>query len=425
MTSRKNLLVVSDVSIPGMPPSGGSTRSTKSIIEYSKYYDVDLIIPHVTEWSRTKLEEVKSTLNIRKILQFSIKGKPVNMLHERFSSLLYVCSPEKIHKLFVRLEQPDKVPNAIIVLKEPASHIYVGNILIEKFEAPSMLMLQLPVFYQRRERREQIARALIIWYRNLYGDSFLNEISRRVFGMLDLECSHSKKFKNTLKKYDLLVSVSKSIPLEMGDEWAEKIHALNPGVSFDQEDLELINSIKSSTRVKKNHVIFGGRPDALKGLVEGLYAFKKISRARTDVKLIITGHISDKLRRRVERLLHRLGISEKVVLTGSISRAERLRAVAEAKLMIYPSHVDSFSYAVLESLYLGTPVVAYDIPALRIYYGDNPGVRLVEEGDLEALITDSVEVLESKVVNISPPTLRPWSDIIREELSLVGKLVGG
>ncbi|MEM1868440.1 MAG: hypothetical protein QXY83_06330 [Thermosphaera sp.] len=134
--------------------------------------------------------------------------------------------------------------------------ISMWEISFEKFEAPSMLTLQPPVFYQRRERREQIARALIIWYRKLYGYSFLNEISRRVFGMLDLECSHSKKFKNTLKKYDLLVSVSKSIPLEMGDEWAEKIHALNPGVSFDQEDLELINSIKSSTRVKKNHVIF-------------------------------------------------------------------------------------------------------------------------------------------------------------------------
>ncbi|MEM4436520.1 MAG: glycosyltransferase family 4 protein [Thermosphaera sp.] len=425
MTSRKNLLVVSDVSIPGMPPSGGSTRSTKSIIEYSKYYDVDLIVPRVVEWSRTKLKEVTSTFNIRKILHFSIKGKPVNMLHERFSSLLYVCFPEKIHKLFVRIEQSGNVPNAIIVLNEPASHIYVGNILIEKFEAPSMLMLQLPVFYCRKERREQIARALIIWYRNLYGDNFLNEISRSIFGMLDLECSHSKKLRNTLRKYDLLVSVSKSIPLEMGDEWVGKIHALNPGVSLYQEDLELVNSIKSSTREKKNHIVFGGRPDALKGLIEGLYAFKKISRARPDVKLIVTGHISDKLRRRVERLLHRLGISEKVILTGSISRAERLRAVAEAKLMIYPSHVDSFSYAVLESLYLGTPVVAYDIPALRIHYGGNPSVRLVEEGDLETLITDSIEVLESKLVDISPPTLRPWSDIISEELSLIRKLVGG
>ena len=46
--------------------------------------------------------------------------------------------------------------------------------------------------------------------------------------------------------------------------------------------------------------------------------------------------------------------------------------------MIYPSHVDAFSYTVLEALNLKTPVIAYDIPALRIYYNNLEGVTLVK-----------------------------------------------
>jgi len=48
--------------------------------------------------------------------------------------------------------------------------------------------------------------------------------------------------------------------------------------------------------------------------------------------------------------------------------------VNESRSMLYPSHFDAFPYAVCESLHVGTPVVAYKIPALEIYYGKTEGV---------------------------------------------------
>ncbi|MEM2007822.1 MAG: hypothetical protein QXP05_04840 [Ignisphaera sp.] len=39
--------------------------------------------------------------------------------------------------------------------------------------------------------------------------------------------------------------VVRSIPYEMGSEWIDKIYALDPGVSIDDEDLEIINKIRS------------------------------------------------------------------------------------------------------------------------------------------------------------------------------------
>jgi glycosyltransferase involved in cell wall biosynthesis len=116
----------------------------------------------------------------------------------------------------------------------------------------------------------------------------------------------------------------------------------------------------------------------------------------------------------------KLEISDKVVFTGFISREERLKLVAESKLMLYPSHIDSYSYAVLEAFFLGTPVVAYDIPAIRLYHSSNPGIAIVPEGDIEAFTTTTLDFLES--TNISEPEIpkiRRWNEISEEEVNLI------
>jgi len=59
---------------------------------------------------------------------------------------------------------------------------------------------------------------------------------------------------------------------------------------------------------------------------------------------------------------------------------------------VYPSHEDSFSLVVLESLALGTMVVAYDIPAIREVYGDL--VYTVQEGDINSMARGVIKVLK-------------------------------
>ncbi|MGC9106484.1 MAG: glycosyltransferase, partial [Thermoprotei archaeon] len=63
------------------------------------------------------------------------------------------------------------------------------------------------------------------------------------------------------------------------------------------------------------------------------------------------------------------------------------------KLFIYPTHVDGFSLAVLESLALGTPVVAYGIPAIRTVYSGLSAVKIVEEFDQEGAAKKAAEIL--------------------------------
>ncbi|MCY0882863.1 MAG: glycosyltransferase, partial [Acidianus infernus] len=68
--------------------------------------------------------------------------------------------------------------------------------------------------------------------------------------------------------------------------------------------------------------------------------------------------------------------------------------VSRAKVLIYPSHQDGFSLVVLDTLALGTSIVAYDIPAIRSVYSGLKPVRIVKEYDIKSMARAVNEVLK-------------------------------
>jgi glycosyltransferase involved in cell wall biosynthesis len=238
-----------------------------------------------------------------------------------------------------------------------------------------------------------------------------------------VDCAVNHKRRVLLKKFDGIIAVSKAIPLEMGDEWINRVVSLDPGVSLDKEDLSLINMVRSKSEAKRNYIIFGGRPLPLKGLIEGLLAFKYILREFPDLKMIVTGKISEHVLTNIIYFCRKLGIKDKVIFTGFLSRKDRFGFINKSKLMLYPSHFDAFPYAVCESLHLGTPVVAYKIPALEVYYERTTGVKLVEEGNIEALATEAINMLKSKTY-VEKPKMKRWNEIMNEEILLIERMIG-
>ena len=116
----------------------------------------------------------------------------------------------------------------------------------------------------------------------------------------------------------------------------------------------------------------------------------------------------------------RLNIEKAVRFLGYISKDELLRLKAESYVMIYPSHADSISFSVLETLALGTPVLAYDIPALKINYSDYDGITLVKEFDIDAMSEMLVNLLNNPPQKVSMPEWR-WEDAIGREIELISK----
>ncbi|MEM4650055.1 MAG: glycosyltransferase [Candidatus Bathyarchaeia archaeon] len=422
-----NIIVIST---PVKVGGGGSLRAFRSIKAYCKKFNTYLFIPHDGYKYFAQIKNKHSDINELIIEGVRIFGysKLKNFIYKLdhipkirvFTRIMPLAIP-KVFVLFKFAAEKIQKPKVVISLHECLDSLYAAVLLSKAFNCKSLALLQLPPFYGSKKRISNILEAYKLWCDVLLENK--TKAYAAFFFKKFLDNIHTHNAMKLLNKFSRIIAVSKSIPYEMGPEWISKIIALDPGVSLDEEDEHMINLIRNEKHVKKDYVIFGGRPgDAFKGLIEALIVFKTISKENPNLKLICTGNIGKIVLARINKFCHKLKINDKVVFMGFKERFERFKFVAESKLMLYPSHMDAFSYAVLESLCLGTPVVGYKIPALETYYNGLQGVKLVEEGDIETLAIEALNMLKEKC-EVEKPQIRKWKDIMNEEIKHIEELL--
>ncbi|ADM28669.1 glycosyl transferase group 1 [Ignisphaera aggregans DSM 17230] len=399
---------------------GGSYRALKSLIEYPSYgiYPYLLIPPtdyDVYDFSTLSLLKTRDV----KIIDF-LKYYSKNIVVRRMQTLLHLAIP----KIFIGIDLKKYPRNidAVLSFHETWDALWIAYFIASKTEKTSIAILQLPPFYVSKNRQKTLYLAFKLYYNCIYGKysiwKFLAQLHHDMSEMLVI-----RNIMQILHKYSFIIGISRAICVESGLESSGRAICMDPGVSLDEQDLNLINIIRNRYREKKGYVVFGGRPTATKGIVEAFLVFRDIVKRYNNCRLVITGGIHGSRASKFLRFAKRLGIGDKVVFTGFVSREERFRIVREAKLMLYPSHVDAFPYAVAESFLLGTPVVAYDIPAIDIYYKGFEGIRIVRELDMDAMASEAIDILSRDKVDVEAPRLRPWRDIIEEEVSLIKRVV--
>lgn len=143
-----------------------------------------------------------------------------------------------------------------------------------------------------------------------------------------------------------------------------------------------------------DYIVAASRLVAMKGVLELPRIHRRI-RDETGLRLVVTGRFSDESTRRAfGRAAEREGLKlgEDIVLAGFLPKEKYYEVLARARTLVYPSHSDSFSLTILESLAVGTPVVAYDIPGPHSVYGGLPAVRFVREFDHKAMAEEAVRL---------------------------------
>lgn len=91
----------------------------------------------------------------------------------------------------------------------------------------------------------------------------------------------------------------------------------------------------------------------------------------------------------------RWGVNDSVRILGVLPRGEVNVHATFARVMVNPSRFEGWSLSIHESLYLGTPVVAWDLPAYRGIYGDC--IKTVPEGDHRAFANAVVSLMDDSV----------------------------
>jgi glycosyltransferase involved in cell wall biosynthesis len=110
---------------------------------------------------------------------------------------------------------------------------------------------------------------------------------------------------------------------------------------------------------------------------------------------------------------------EDVILTGEVPD-ERLAAIySGAHALVLPSEEDGFGLSAVEALACGTPVVAYESPALREVLG--PRATFVAPGDMGALIAAAQDARRPAPA----PLPWTWQDAARATWGVYAGAVGG
>lgn len=224
---------------------------------------------------------------------------------------------------------------ANLLLRRPLVLKVVGDYAWEQAQVRGLTQDLLDEFLMRRHRR------VIGWF---------EKIERRVARASDVIVTPSRYLKTVVERW--------GVP-------SEKITVIPNAVET------LVIPAHAGTRSHPT-IISVGRLTPWKGFDALIDVMRDLP---TDARLIIIGDGPEK--NKLADLIVRLGLGNRVEMTGSLPRAEVLRRMAEADVFVLNSGYEGFSHVLVEAMAAGVPVVASD-------RGGNP--EIVRDGENGLLV---------------------------------------
>ena len=125
-------------------------------------------------------------------------------------------------------------------------------------------------------------------------------------------------------------------------------------------------------------ILYAGRIEPIKGLDILLDAFRMLDGSGDAQLIIVGGSLSeDKELDRLRSNVDRLGVSEKVMFTGSVGQSELRSYYSAADVFALPSHYESFGLVALEAMACGTPIVASRVGGIPSFVDDGVNGYLI------------------------------------------------
>jgi glycosyltransferase involved in cell wall biosynthesis len=197
----------------------------------------------------------------------------------------------------------------------------------------------------------------------------------------------------------------------------ERITLIPP--SFPIEDFDNLpppGKFRNEYNIQEKHIImFLGRIHWIKGIDFLVQAFHEICQKRQDCILAIVG-ADDGYRSKIESLVNKLALSQKVLFTGFLGGERKLAALVDADMVIQTSRYEQHAWAPFEALLCGTPIL------VSSHTGAGEDVKRIDAGYL-VKFDDSSNIAETINKVLENPTearqkTRNAAKFIRDNLAL-------
>ncbi len=156
-------------------------------------------------------------------------------------------------------------------------------------------------------------------------------------------------------------------------------------------------------------IIYVGRLIRHKNVDTLLKAFHVASKYDNNLKLIIIG--DGPQRYFLESLTQSLKISNKVIFKGFVDNSELISLLKKSYLFVLPSAREGFSWAILESLAAGTPVVTVNYP-------NNYGAKVVKYSGGGVVTSSSYLDIAKKILYLQKH-VDLWTQLYQNAISFV------
>lgn len=205
-------------------------------------------------------------------------------------------------------------------------------------------------------------------------------------------------------KFIGLINKSQLLQFPALNKMRDKVRILVPGeaVRLSRKRIEKFDE-KESYLVFYYRVLY-----AEKGLFDIPKVAKMLKSLGYANKILVVGGFStpeDELSFR--RSVERNGVDDIIKVMGFLPDNELLQTIRKARAYVYPSHSDAYSRTVLESIFLGTQVVAYSIPSFAELYSSIAPVSLVKENCILCMASKIIEILNEDPQTYSSKFERP------------------
>ena len=171
-------------------------------------------------------------------------------------------------------------------------------------------------------------------------------------------------------------------------------------------------------------VMFVGRLSATKGVEDLVALWAKLSTQLGVVQLWVVGAEETMTRAQLAAKFRDAGILSGVHILGTLRREELNWCLATADVLVQPSKMEGWSLISSESLWMGTPVVAWDLKSYRGLH--SVGFHVVPFGDIDRFASKVASLLKEEArkrdkaqVELYRKGLKTWSEIADREWRII------
>ncbi len=161
-------------------------------------------------------------------------------------------------------------------------------------------------------------------------------------------------------------------------------------VNYPAIDSVTLQKIKSK---KQYTATFMSRLHPSKGIFDLIEIWKIVTKKIPTATLGIIGKGDMKIMNELQLLIKKQKMTKHISLLGFLADEEAYSLIKGSDVFVFPSHEEGFGMVVGETLALGVPIVAYDLPVFRETFG--PVIQAVPQFESSLFAKKIIAILEN------------------------------